>query len=192
MLVMIDNYDSFTYNLVDYCRQLGREVAVFKNDDIQLNDLMALSPEKILLSPGPGRPEQAGICPSVVAAFAGHVPILGVCLGHQNIGLHYGANIIRATAVRHGKTSAIYHTGEGLFKGLANPFLAMRYHSLVVDKARLPSQLNVTAWTQSESGDMEEIMGLEHRESPVNGVQFHPESILTPGGKTLLANFLVN
>jgi len=182
---MIDNYDSFTYNLVQYLGELGREVCVYRNDKITLNQIRKLKPEKILISPGPGRPEDAGISCAVIREFAGKIPLLGVCLGHQAIGYVYGGKIVGAKKLMHGKTSPIYHARKGLFKGLPNPFLATRYHSLIVEKKSLPRDLLITAWTKEG-----EIMGLKHKKYPLWGVQFHPESILTPAGKDLLANFL--
>ena len=185
MLLMIDNYDSFTYNLVQYFSELGEEVAVFRNDKITLPEIETLSPERIVISPGPCSPTEAGISLELIREFAGKIPLLGVCLGHQAIGAAFGGNVVRSDYLMHGKTSAIHHDGRELFKGLANPFQATRYHSLVVERSSLPPSLEVTAWV--EEG---EIMGLRHREFPLWGVQFHPESILTEGGMDILRNFL--
>jgi anthranilate synthase component 2 len=185
MLVMIDNYDSFTYNLVQYFGELGEEVKTFRNDEISLAEIDALEPDRIVLSPGPCTPDQAGISLAAVTHFAGRIPLLGVCLGHQSIGQAYGGKIIHANQIMHGKTSAIEHCGEGVFTGLPNPYVVTRYHSLVIDKASLPNCLEVTAWT-----DDGEIMGVRHRSLMVEGVQFHPESILTERGHDLLKNFL--
>jgi anthranilate synthase component 2 len=186
--VLLDNYDSFTYNLYQYLGELGAEVKVVRNDAISVAELEALHPDGLVISPGPGGPESAGVAVQAIRAFAGRVPVLGVCLGHQCIGAAYGASIVRAPELRHGKTSEIYHTGKGVFAGLPNPFIATRYHSLVVDAATCPPELEVTAWTADGL-----IMGLTHRTLPVpvEGVQFHPESILTKSGKALLANFLL-
>ena len=185
MILMIDNYDSFTYNLVQYLGELGAQVKVFRNDKITPDKIKALGPKKIVISPGPGRPEDAGISCAVISEFAGKVPILGVCLGHQCLGYVYGGRIVGAKNLMHGKTSRIYHNQKAIFKGIANPFEATRYHSLVVEKKSLPSCLEITAWTKEG-----EIMGLKHRTLPLWGVQFHPESILTGCGKEILANFL--
>jgi anthranilate synthase component 2 len=185
MLLMIDNYDSFTYNLVQYFGQLGEEVAVHRNDRITLEEIEALAPERIVVSPGPCSPNEAGISVPTIRRFAGRIPLLGVCLGHQAIGAAFGGNVIRSCSLMHGKTSPIHHDGKGLFKGLPNPFEATRYHSLIVERSTLPDCLEVTAWV-----DNGEIMGLAHRELPIWGVQFHPESILTVGGMDLLRNFL--
>jgi anthranilate synthase component 2 len=185
MLLMIDNYDSFTYNLVQYFAQLGEEVAVHRNDRITLDEIEALAPERIVVSPGPCSPNEAGISVPAIRRFAGRIPLLGVCLGHQAIGAAFGGNVIRSCALMHGKTSPIHHDGKGLFKDLPNPFEATRYHSLIVERSTLPDCLEVTAWV--ENG---EIMGLAHRELSIWGVQFHPESILTVGGMDLLRNFL--
>jgi len=190
MLVMIDNYDSFTYNLVQYLGELGAEVQVFRNDGITVDALKALQPERIMISPGPCTPNEAGISMAVIRAFAGHVPILGVCLGHQCIGQVYGGDIVHAREIMHGKTSLVHHKGEYVFSGLDNPYTATRYHSLVIDKNTLPDCLEITAWTETEDGDMDEIMGVKHKELAVEGVQFHPESILTEHGHDLLKNFL--
>jgi anthranilate synthase/aminodeoxychorismate synthase-like glutamine amidotransferase len=185
MVLMIDNYDSFTYNLVQYLGELGARVKVFRNDEITLERIDHLRPERIVISPGPGRPEDAGISCDVIKRFAGKIPILGVCLGHQAIGYVYGGAIVEAKHLMHGKTSPMYHTGDGLFKRIPNPFLATRYHSLVIDKKTLPACLRLVAWTRDN-----EIMAVEHKHLPVWGVQFHPESVLTRSGKDLLANFL--
>jgi len=185
MLLMIDNYDSFTYNIVQYLGELGEEVRVFRNDKISIAEIEALAPGRIVLSPGPCSPEEAGISVEVVRHFAGRISILGVCLGHQSIGYAFGGKVVKSATLMHGKTSPILHDGEGLFAGLPNPFQATRYHSLVVERASLPEELVVTAWVAEG-----EIMGMRHRTLPVWGVQFHPESILTEGGRELLQNFL--
>ena len=191
MILMIDNYDSFTYNIVQYLLELGAEVEVRRNDEITIAEIEAMAPEKIVISPGPCTPNEAGISLETVDHFAGKIPILGICLGHQSIGQSFGGTIGRAGSVMHGKTSAIHHNGEGVFAGLKQPFEATRYHSLVVDKATLPSTLEVTAWTEKD-GEVDEIMGLRHRELGIEGVQFHPESILTEHGYDLLNNFLIS
>jgi len=190
MLLMIDNYDSFTYNLVQYLGELGADVRVYRNDCITLPEIEALKPERIVISPGPCTPTEAGISVPLIERFAGRWPILGVCLGHQSIGQAFGGRIVHAREIMHGKTSLIQHTGVGVFAGLASPFEATRYHSLVIEKATLPDCLEITAWTQAPDGQMDEIMGVRHRELPIEGVQFHPESILTQQGHALLANFL--
>jgi anthranilate synthase component 2 len=190
MLLMIDNYDSFTYNVVQYLGELGAEVQVVRNDEIAVADIKALSPQQIVISPGPCTPNEAGISMAVIEAFAGVVPILGICLGHQCIGQVFGGKVVRARKVMHGKTSPIHHRGEGVFRGLSEPFEATRYHSLVVEKESLPACLEITAWTGTEAGEIDEIMGLRHRELSIEGVQFHPESILTAHGHDLLRNFL--
>ncbi len=190
MLLMIDNYDSFTYNLVQYFSELGAKVAVHRNDALSVADVAALKPAQIVISPGPCTPNEAGISLALIHELAGKVPIFGVCLGHQSIGQAFGGNVIRARKVMHGKTSMIHHNNQGVFQGLPNPFEATRYHSLIVEKASLPDCLEMTAWTQTESGEVDEIMGLRHRTLSVEGVQFHPESILTREGKNLLRNFL--
>jgi len=190
MLLMIDNYDSFTYNVVQYLGELGSEVEVVRNDQIDVAAIEAMGPEKIVISPGPCTPNEAGISMAVIEAFAGRVPLLGICLGHQSIGQVFGGEIVRARQVMHGKTSAVHHNGQGVFAGLSNPFEATRYHSLVIDKGSLPDCLEITAWTETEDGDLDEIMGVRHRELAVEGVQFHPESILTAHGHDLLRNFL--
>jgi len=190
MILMIDNYDSFTWNVVQYLGELGAEVEVVRNDEIAVDAITAMAPEKIVISPGPCTPNEAGISLEVVRRFAGHIPILGVCLGHQCIGQAFGGRIVRAGQVMHGKTSLIHHADKGVFRGLANPFQATRYHSLVIDKQSCPDCLEITAWTRDASGRIDEIMGVRHREYAVEGVQFHPESILTEHGHELLANFL--
>ncbi|MFT4633117.1 MAG: anthranilate synthase component 2 [Candidatus Pseudothioglobus sp.] len=189
MILMIDNYDSFTYNIVQYLGELGQEVEVFRNDEISLAQIDAMAPQGIVISPGPCTPNEAGISMSVIRAFAGRLPILGICLGHQSIGQVYGGVVGRAKKVMHGKTSAIYHTGVGVFAGLPNPFTATRYHSLVVERASLPECLEVTAWTQID-GVVDEIMGVRHKSLQIEGVQFHPESILTEYGHDLLQSFV--
>jgi anthranilate synthase component 2 len=190
MLLMIDNYDSFTWNLVQYLQTLGAEVRVVRNDELSVGDIDALAPERIVISPGPCTPNEAGVTVELIERLGSRIPILGVCLGHQGIGQAYGGDVVRAGRIMHGKTSKIRHTGLGVFAGLPDPYEATRYHSLVVDKATLPDCLEVTAWTDNPDGSMEEIMGLRHREHPVEGVQFHPESILTEHGHALLKNFL--
>jgi len=185
MLLMIDNYDSFTFNLVQYFGELGEDVRVFRNDKITLAEIADMGPERIVISPGPCSPEEAGISVAVIRHFSGKIPILGVCLGHQAIGAAFGGKVIRSAYLMHGKTSPIYHDGRELFKGLPDPFEATRYHSLIVERSTLPACLEVTAWV--EEG---EIMGLRHRDLPVWGVQFHPESILTVGGMDILRNYL--
>ncbi len=191
MLVMIDNYDSFTWNLVQYLGELGAPARVYRNDEMTVDELEALAPELIMISPGPCTPNEAGISVATVERFAGRVPILGVCLGHQSVGQAFGGKVVHAREIMHGKTSVIHHTGEGVFAGLENPFEATRYHSLVVAQEGLPDCLEITAWTEhGDDGSMDEIMGLRHRELAVEGVQFHPESILTRHGHELLANFL--
>lgn len=192
MLLMIDNYDSFTYNLVQYLGELGEEVQVFRNDYITITEIEAMRPQYIVLSPGPCTPNEAGISLETIRTFAGRIPLLGVCLGHQSIGQAFGGRIIHAREVMHGKTSQIYHSGLGLFHGLPYPFEATRYHSLVIEQSTLPECLEVTAWTVDAHGARDEIMGVRHREYPVEGVQFHPESILTCHGHDLLRNFLDN
>ncbi len=189
MILMIDNYDSFTYNVVQYLGELGAEVVVHRNDEITLDEISRLKPEKIVISPGPCTPNEAGISMDVVKTFGAEIPILGICLGHQSIGQELGGKVVRAREVMHGKTSMIHHTGLGVFRDLPQPFVATRYHSLIVERATLPDCLEVTAWTEHE-GEFDEIMGLRHRELPIEGVQFHPESILTITGHDLLRNFL--
>ena len=190
MLLMLDNYDSFTYNLVQYLQALGAEVRVERNDALTVDEIERLAPERIVISPGPCTPNEAGVSVAVIEALGPRIPVLGVCLGHQSIGQVYGGDVIRAGNIMHGKTSPIRHEGKGVFAGLPDRYEATRYHSLVVDKATLPDALEVTAWTENEDGSFEEIMGLRHREHPVEGVQFHPESILTEHGHALLKNFL--
>ncbi len=190
MLLMIDNYDSFTYNLVHYFAELGQDVKVVRNDELSVDEIALLNPEFIVLSPGPCTPNEAGVCVSVLKRLAGKVPIFGVCLGHQSIGQAFGGNVVRAKTIMHGKTSMIHHSGKGAFFGLPSPFEATRYHSLVVEQDSLPEFLEVTAWTQHADGSLDEIMGLRHKTFAVEGVQFHPESILTQHGHALLANFL--
>ena len=185
MLLIIDNYDSFTYNLVQYFGELGAEMRVVRNDALTVDEIRALRPERICISPGPCTPNEAGVSCAVIAALGATTPLLGVCLGHQSIGQVYGGEVVRADRLMHGKTSPIHHVGSGVFAGLPNPFEATRYHSLIVRRETLPDCLEVTAWTAEG-----EIMGLRHRSHPVHGVQFHPESILTEDGKRLLANFL--
>lgn len=190
MILMIDNYDSFTYNVVQYLAELNADVQVYRNDEITIADIEQMAPEKIVISPGPCTPNEAGISVEVIKHFASRIPILGICLGHQSIGQAYGAQIIRAKQVMHGKTSLIYHNNTGVFKGLSNPFEATRYHSLVIDQASLPDCLELVAWTQNSEGSVDEIMGVCHKQLRVEGVQFHPESILTQQGHDLLNNFL--
>ncbi len=185
MLLVIDNYDSFTYNLVQYFGELGCQLVVRRNDAVTLEQIRALQPSHICISPGPGTPNDSGISLSTIAEFGPTVPLLGVCLGHQCIGQLYGGEVIRAERLMHGKTSPVHHDGKGVFKDLPNPFQATRYHSLIVRRESLPAELEITAWTAEN-----EIMGLRHRTLPIHGVQFHPESILTPEGKKLLSNFL--
>ena len=190
MIVVIDNYDSFTYNLVQYFGELGAAVTVYRNDQISIADIEALAPDAIVISPGPCTPNEAGISVAAVARFGTRMPILGVCLGHQSIGQALGGRVVHAREIMHGKTSWIYHHSEGVFAGLPNPFEATRYHSLVLERATLPDCLAITAWTQTVDGEFDEIMGLRHRDFAIEGVQFHPESILTQQGHALLANFL--
>ncbi len=190
MILMIDNYDSFTYNLVQYLGELGVDVEVVRNDELDLNGIERLRPERIVISPGPCTPNEAGVSLDVIRSFAGQIPILGVCLGHQSIGQAFGGRIVHASEIMHGKTSMIRHTGQGVFAGLPDPFEATRYHSLVIEKSSLPGCLETTAWTEDENGEIDEIMGVRHTEFAVEGVQFHPESILTQHGHELLRNFL--
>ncbi|HEV7271734.1 aminodeoxychorismate/anthranilate synthase component II [Pseudoxanthomonas sp.] len=190
MLLMIDNYDSFTYNLVQYLQSLGAEVKVVRNDAMTVDEIARLAPERIVISPGPCTPNEAGVSLGIIERLGANTPILGVCLGHQSIGQAYGGNVIRAGRIMHGKTSRIRHEGKGVFAGLPDAYEATRYHSLVVERSSLPDALEVTAWTENDDGSFEEIMGLRHREFPVEGVQFHPESILTEHGHALLKNFL--
>jgi anthranilate synthase component 2 len=189
MLLMIDNYDSFTYNLVQYLGELGADVRVYRNDEIAIAEIEALAPQQIVISPGPCTPNEAGISVEAIKHFAGRIPLLGVCLGHQSIGQAFGGRIVHAREVMHGKTSPIHHAGSGVFAGLANPLQATRYHSLVIERASLPDCLEITAWTERD-GELDEIMGVRHREYEVQGVQFHPESILTQEGHDLLRNFI--
>ena len=190
MLLMLDNYDSFTYNVVQYLGELGADVQVFRNDAITVDEIAALQPQQIVVSPGPCTPNEAGISMAVIQHFAGKIPLLGICLGHQSIGQVFGGKVVRAGKVMHGKLSRIHHNGNGVFSGLPSPFTATRYHSLVIEQASLPAELEMTAWTETENGDVEEIMGVRHRELAVEGVQFHPESILSEQGHRLLINFL--
>ena len=189
-VVMVDNYDSFTYNLVQYFGELGAEVTVVRNDEVTVDDIAALQPDKIVISPGPCTPKEAGISVETIHRYAGKFPILGVCLGHQSIGYAFGGNIIHAKQIMHGKVSLVYHNHVGVFKGLNNPFTATRYHSLVIEQATLPDCLEVTAWTQDDAGNVDEIMGVRHKTLDIEGVQFHPESILTEHGHDMLRNFL--
>jgi len=190
MLLMIDNYDSFTYNLVQYLGELGADVRVYRNDQITVDEIAQLAPDHIVVSPGPCTPNEAGISMAAIKAFAGKIPLLGVCLGHQSIGQVFGGRIIHAREIMHGKTSMIYHKGVGVFRGLPSPFEATRYHSLVIEKATAPECLEITAWTQAANGKVDEIMGVRHKTLAVEGVQFHPESILTQHGHAMLQNFL--
>jgi anthranilate synthase component II len=190
MLLMIDNYDSFTWNLVQYLQTLGAEVKVVRNDELSVDQIDALQPERIVISPGPCTPNEAGVSVDVIRQLGARVPILGVCLGHQSLGQAYGGDVVRAKTIMHGKTSRIRHEGVGVFAGLPDGYEATRYHSLVVSRETLPDCLEITAWTENEDGSFDEIMGLRHREHPVEGVQFHPESILTEHGHALLKNFL--
>lgn len=190
MILMIDNYDSFTYNVVQYLAELGATVEVFRNDELTLKDIEQMAPEKIVISPGPCTPNEAGISIDVIKAFSSHIPLLGICLGHQSIGQAFGGKVVRAKEVMHGKTSRICHGNVGVFRGLSPRFEATRYHSLVVEQISLPTCLEVTAWTEHDDGSLDEIMGIRHKEYSVEGVQFHPESILTEHGHDLLKNFL--
>lgn len=190
MLLMIDNYDSFTYNVVQYLGELGADVRVYRNDEIGIVDIEKMNPERIVVSPGPCTPNEAGISVAAIKHFAGKKPILGVCLGHQSIAQAFGGKIVRAKQVMHGKTSMIHHNDSGVFQGLANPFEATRYHSLVIEQESIPDCLEVTAWTANADGTVDEIMGVRHKELAIEGVQFHPESILTEHGHDLLNNFL--
>lgn len=190
MLIMIDNYDSFTYNVVQYLAELGADVQVYRNDAITVEAIAAKNPKQIVISPGPCTPNEAGISMAVIKHFAGKVPLLGICLGHQCIAQVYGGKIVRAQEVMHGKTSAIFHNNTGVFQGLKNPLQATRYHSLVVDRTHVPEGFSVNAWTENPDGSMEEIMAIRHHELAIEGVQFHPESILTEQGHELLQNFL--
>ena len=190
MLLMIDNYDSFTYNLVQYLGELGQDVEVYRNDEIDLAQIESLSPRHIVISPGPCTPNEAGISVPLISEFAGKIPLLGVCLGHQSIGQAFGGKIVKAKTLMHGKTSLIYHTNKGVFKDLPNPYTATRYHSLVIERESLPDCLEITAWTQDANGEFGEIMGVKHKTLAIEGVQFHPESVLTEHGHALLNNFL--
>ncbi|MDH5711238.1 MAG: aminodeoxychorismate/anthranilate synthase component II [Gammaproteobacteria bacterium] len=190
MLLMIDNYDSFTYNLVQYLGELGADVEVHRNDQVTVEEIAARAPERIMISPGPCTPDEAGVSMEAIRAFAGKLPILGVCLGHQSIGQVFGGKVVHAREIMHGKTSLIHHKGKYVFEGLENPYTATRYHSLVIEKSSLPDCLEITAWTETENGEIDEIMGVRHKEFAVEGVQFHPESILTEHGHDLLKNFL--
>ena len=189
MLLMIDNYDSFTFNLVQYFGELGAEVKVVRNDELDIAGIEALQPDQLVISPGPCTPNEAGVSVAAIKHFAGKLPVLGVCLGHQSIGQAFGGKIVHAGEIMHGKTSPVYHADTGVFSGLNNPFRATRYHSLVIDRESLPDCLEITAWTEKDGG-MDEIMGVRHRELDVQGVQFHPESILTEHGHDMLRNFL--
>ncbi len=190
MLLMIDNYDSFTYNVVQYLAELGADVQVYRNDEITIEKIEALNPERLVISPGPCTPNEAGISMKAIEHFAGKLPILGICLGHQAIGQVFGGNVIRAGRVMHGKVSPVFHHDQGVFRGLNNPLQATRYHSLVIEQASLPDCLEVTAWTRNDDGSVEEIMGVRHKTLAIEGVQFHPESIMTEQGHELLRNFL--
>jgi|TARA_B110000093_G_scaffold31865_1_gene32520 anthranilate synthase component 2 len=190
MILMIDNYDSFTYNIVQYLAELKADVKVCRNDEITIADIEKMAPEKIVISPGPCTPNEAGVSVDVIKTFKGRIPILGICLGHQSIGQAFGGKIVRAKQVMHGKTSMMHHNNTGVFKDLSNPFEATRYHSLVIEQATLPDCLEITAWTENEDGSLDEIMGIRHKELAIEGVQFHPESILTQHGHDLLDNFL--
>jgi anthranilate synthase component 2 len=187
---MIDNYDSFTYNLVQYFGELGADVQVYRNDQITLEQIDKLKPEYLVISPGPCTPNEAGVSVEAIRKFAGKLPILGVCLGHQAIGQAFGGKVVHAGSIMHGKTSMIHHHDVGVFRGLANPLEATRYHSLVIEKESLPDCLEITAWTQQDNGELDEIMGVRHKELAVEGIQFHPESILTEHGHAMLKNFL--
>ena len=190
MILMVDNYDSFTYNVVQYLAELKADVHVYRNDQITIAEIEQLAPEKIVISPGPCTPNEAGISVEAIKYFAGKIPILGICLGHQSIGQAFGGEIVRAKQVMHGKTSMIHHNSSGVFANLSNPYEATRYHSLVINQNTLPDCLEVTAWTQNDDGSIDEIMGVRHKQLAVEGVQFHPESILTQHGHDLLENFL--
>ncbi|MFL0796093.1 MAG: aminodeoxychorismate/anthranilate synthase component II [Cellvibrionaceae bacterium] len=190
MLLMIDNYDSFTYNVVHYLEELGQAVKIVRNDELLLPDIEDLEPERIVISPGPCTPNKAGLSMAVIERFAGRVPLLGICLGHQCIGQVFGGNIIQASSIMHGKVSRIHHNGSGVFSGIKTPFEATRYHSLVVEQDSLPECFEITAWTETSGGQIDEVMGLRHKKYALEGVQFHPESILSEAGHKLLANFL--
>jgi len=189
-VVMVDNYDSFTYNLVQYLGELGADVTVVRNDQVSIEDVEKLAPDKLVISPGPCTPKEAGISVEAILKFAGRTPILGVCLGHQSIGYAFGGKIVHAKSIMHGKTSLVYHHNQGVFKGLNNPFTATRYHSLVIEQESIPDCLEITAWTQDAAGKLDEIMGVRHKQLDIEGVQFHPESILTEHGHDMLRNFL--
>ncbi|TAK62538.1 aminodeoxychorismate/anthranilate synthase component II [Methylobacter sp.] len=189
-VVMVDNYDSFTYNLVQYLGELGADVTVVRNDQVTVEDVKKLAPDKLVISPGPCTPKEAGISVEAILKFAGKTPILGVCLGHQSIGYAFGGKIVHAKSIMHGKTSLVYHHNQGVFKGLSNPFTATRYHSLVIEQESIPDCLEITAWTQNAEGELDEIMGVRHKQLDIEGVQFHPESILTEHGHDMLRNFL--
>ncbi len=189
-VLMIDNYDSFTYNIVQYLQELGAEVLVHRNDQISLEEIETLNPDRLMISPGPCTPNEAGISIAAIKHFAGKLPILGVCLGHQSIGQAFGGQVVRARQVMHGKTSPIYHSGQGVFRDLPSPYTATRYHSLVVEKDSLPDCLEMTAWTEKDDGSVDEVMGMRHKTLPIEGVQYHPESILSEHGHALLENFL--
>ena len=190
MILMIDNYDSFTYNIVQYFGELQQDISVWHNDEISIDEIKALAPDAIVIGPGPCDPDSAGISLEVIATFKGIIPILGICLGHQAIGQAFGGKVVKASAVMHGRLSAIYHNGQGAFTNLPNPAQFTRYHSLVIEQASLPDCFEVSAWTQNTDGNIEEIMGIRHREFAIEGVQFHPESILSEAGYQLLNNFL--
>ncbi|NPA71750.1 MAG: aminodeoxychorismate/anthranilate synthase component II [Gammaproteobacteria bacterium] len=190
MLLMIDNYDSFTYNIVQYFGELGQYVDVYRNDQISIETIETLNPEYLVISPGPCTPTEAGVSVEAITHFAGKIPVMGVCLGHQSIGQAFGADVVRAKQVMHGKTSPVYHNNQGMFTNLPNPVTTTRYHSLVLDQKTLPDCLEITAWTQDEQGNLDEIMGVRHKTLPIEGVQFHPESILTEQGHDMLKNFL--
>ena len=190
MLLMIDNYDSFTYNIVQYFGELGQHVEVYRNDQIDIETIQTLNPEYLVISPGPCTPTEAGVSVEAIKHFAGKIPIMGVCLGHQSIGQAFGGDIVRAKQVMHGKTSPVFHKDQGMFAGLPNPVQTTRYHSLVIDQKTLPDCLEVTAWTQDDNGGVDEIMGVRHKTLPIEGVQFHPESIFTEQGHQMLKNFL--
>ena len=190
MILMIDNYDSFTYNIVQYLAELKADVKVCRNDEITIADIEKMAPEKIVISPGPCTPNEAGVSVDVIKTFKGRIPILGICLGHQSIGQAFGGKIVRAKQVMHGKTSMMHHNNTGVFKDLSNPFEATRYHSLVIEQATLPDCLEITAWTENEDGSLDEIMGIRHKELAIEGVQFHPDSLATEKGIMILKNFL--
>ncbi|BFM05722.1 anthranilate synthase component II [Halioxenophilus aromaticivorans] len=190
MILMIDNYDSFTYNVVQYLAELNAEVKVIRNDELSVDEIIDLGADKIVVSPGPGNPDDAGVSLEVISRLGGAVPILGICLGHQSIGQAFGGRIVRAGQIMHGKISQMHHNGVGVFRNLPSPYPATRYHSLVLDKSQVPDCLEITAWTQTESGEMEEIMGIRHKDMAIEGVQFHPESILSDHGHALLQNFI--